>query len=162
MAAANPAHTPMVTDSALTLHSENLIDNPTEYRAIVGSLQHLTLTRLDVAFVVNKLSQYMHMPRKTHWSALTRLIRYLVGSLYKGITIRRHSPLVLHAFTDADWAGNKDDYTSALGQIVVLGCNPLSWSSKKQRFLSQFSTEAKYKAVSAIAVELLRLRNLLH
>ena len=162
MAAANPAPTPMTTDSPLTLHSGSLIDNPTEYRAIVGSLQYLSLTRPDVAFVVNKLSQYMHMPRTTHWSALKRLLRYLVGSLDKGISIRRDSPLVLHAFSDADWAGNKDDYTSTIGQIVFLGRNPLSWSSKKQRFLSQSSTEAEYKAVSSTAGELLWLQNLLH
>lgn len=77
---AKPVSTPMVPDSSLTLHSGTLIDNPTDYRAAVGGLQYLTLTRPDVAFTVNKLSQYMHNPRTTHWAALKRLLRYLAGS----------------------------------------------------------------------------------
>ena len=57
---------------------------------------------------------------------------------------------------------NKDDYTSTMGQVVFLGRTTITWSSKKQRFLSQSSTEAEYKAVSSTAYELLWLRNLLH
>ena len=162
MTHAKPASTPMVVDSNLTLHSGDLIDHPTDYRAVVRSLQYLTLTRPDVAYAVNKLSQFMHQPRSSHWAVLKRLLRYLVGSLDKGITIYRDSPLNLHAFSDADWAGNKDDYTSTMGYIVFLGRNPLTWSSKKQRFVAQSSTEAEYKAVGSTASELLWLRNLLH
>ena len=36
----------------------------------------------------------------------------------------------LHVFTDADWAGDKDNFRSTIGYIVYLGHNPLAWSSK--------------------------------
>lgn len=103
-----------------------ILDDPTEYRAIVGSLQYLTLTRPDVSYVVNKLSQYMHKPRNTHWEAIKRLLRYLCGTIEKGINIVCNSPLTLHAFVDADCGMNKDEYTSTTGHIVFLGKNPIT------------------------------------
>lgn len=53
-----PVATPMVTDLPLSMHGTLLLD-PTSYHTLTGSLQYLSLTRPDVAFVVNKLAQYM-------------------------------------------------------------------------------------------------------
>lgn len=61
--------------------------------------------------------------------------------------------LPVHAYSDADWAGNKDDYSSTSAYIVYLGRNPISWSSKKQRTIARSSTEAEYGSVAATAAE---------
>ena len=127
----------------------------------MGSLQYLTLTRPDVAYAVNKLSQYMHCPTFDHWSALKRLLRYLSGTLDRGINIYRKSPMILHAFSDADWAGDRDDYTSTMGHVIFLGQTPLSWSSKKQKSLARSSTEAEYRSVASTTAELMCTQNLL-
>lgn len=37
-----------------------------------------------------------------------------------GLTLRKDSPLTLHAFSDADWARDKDDYISTTAYIVYL------------------------------------------
>lgn len=50
--------TPLATHPPLTIEGKPL-DDPTEYRNLVGSLQYLSLTRLDVSLLVNKLAQYM-------------------------------------------------------------------------------------------------------
>ena len=60
----------------------------------------------------------MHRPTSDHWAALKRLLRYLSGTLDHGFTIYRDSHPILHAFSDADWAGDKDDYMSTMGHIV--------------------------------------------
>ncbi|KAD6795364.1 hypothetical protein E3N88_06260 [Mikania micrantha] len=130
-----PSSTP-INSSTLLLPSDGTpLSSPTEYRALVGALQYLSLTRPDVAFTVNKLSQFMHTPTDIHFTALKRLLRYLHGTMHHGLLIRRHSPLLLHAFTDADWAGDKQTYRSTTGYLVYLGSNPISWSSKRQSTL---------------------------
>ncbi|GAU24783.1 hypothetical protein TSUD_356130 [Trifolium subterraneum] len=133
----------------------NLLPSPTEYRTLVGSLQYLSLTRPDIAFSTNKLTQFMQNPRTAHWSALKRVLRYLVGSCDKGVFISTTAPLTFHAYSDADWVGDKDDYVSTTGYLLYLGNTPISWSSRKQRSVAQSSTEAEYKALADTVSELL-------
>ena len=98
---AKPVHTPLPTTPPITLHSGSSLKDPTEYRTIVGSLQYLLITQPDIAFAVNKLSQYMHQPTTEHWILVKRLLRYLCGSSSVGIQLYHDSPLSLHAFADA-------------------------------------------------------------
>lgn len=74
----------------------------------------------------------MHCPTHDHWNVVKRLLRYLYGTLTDGLLLHRQSPLSLHVFSDVDWVGNKDDYTSSNAYLVYLGHNLISWSSKKQ------------------------------
>ena len=159
---AKPVLTPLPSSaSAVSLKSGLPLPDPTIYREVVGSLQYLSLTRPDVSFAVNKLSQFMHHPTDTHWILVKRILRYLLGTLNKGLLLRRDSPCSLHAFadklhafSDADWAGNKDDYSSTSAYLVYLGSNLISWSSKKQKTIARSSTEAEYRSVAATAAEL--------
>ena len=67
-----------------------------------------------------------------------------------GLFLHKVNTLSLHAFLDADWACNKDDYTSTSAYIVYLGHRPISWSSKKQCTVVRSSIEAEYQLVSSI------------
>lgn len=109
MADAKPAATSLATHPPLSLYGRPISD-PTEYRQLIGSLQYLGLTRPDVAYAVNKLAQYMQRPTDQHMQSLHRLLRYLSGTSHMGLTLHKDSPLTLHAFFDADWARDKDDY----------------------------------------------------
>ena len=73
--------------------------------------------------------------------ALKRLMRYLHGTLHYGIQLYKNTPLSLHAFTDADWGGDKDNYVSTTGYLVYLGRNPITWSSKKQKPVTRSTTK---------------------
>jgi len=53
----NPYATPMNLGVSLTDECD-LFSKPSLYRIIIGSLQYLTYTQPDIAFVVNKLSQF--------------------------------------------------------------------------------------------------------
>ena len=44
------------------------------YRSLVVGLQYLALTRPDIGFATNKLSQFMHSPKQSHWIAAKRLL----------------------------------------------------------------------------------------
>ncbi|KAL0284190.1 UNVERIFIED_CONTAM: Retrovirus-related Pol polyprotein from transposon RE2 [Sesamum radiatum] len=158
MADAKAVSTPIATTEVLKLSdgSPPLILN---YRQALGSLQYLSLTR--PAFAINKLSQFMHCPSTLHWCAVKRLLRYLVGTLDYGLLLRKNSPRTLHAFADADWAGDPNDRTSTSAYVVFLGANPISWSSKKQKTVARSSTEAEYRAIASTAAEVNWIMNLL-
>lgn len=98
---AKPVTTPMSPHPKLTLSMGSPLQEPTEYRMVVGSLQYLAFTRPDIAFAVNKLSQYMHRRTELHWQAAKRVLRYLAGTSTHGIFLRANSPTSLHAFADA-------------------------------------------------------------
>nr|CAN80558.1 hypothetical protein VITISV_023041 [Vitis vinifera] len=132
MSGARPVATPLVTYRNLTLHSSIALTNCTEYRTLIGNLQYLCLTHPDILYAINKLSQFMHRLTSEHWNATKLLLRYLCGTLTHGLFLYKANTFSLHAFSDADWAGNKDNYTSMIAYIVYLGCHPISWSSKKQ------------------------------
>lgn len=63
------------------------------------------------------------------------------------------SPLNLHAYSDADWDGDRDDFTSTGAYIVYLGKQPVSWAAKKQTGVARSSTEAEYRALTEAASE---------
>jgi hypothetical protein len=100
MTKAKPVFTPIPISPPLVLKSGTTLVYPTEYRATIGSLQYLLITRPDLAFTVNKLSQYMHTPTTEHWTFVKCLLRYLWGTVNEGLQIHRQSPMQLHAFSN--------------------------------------------------------------
>jgi histone deacetylase 1/2 len=64
--------TPISTAEKLSL-SDGMRLGPidsTKYRSMVGALQYLTLTKLDISFAVNKVCQFLHAPTTVHWSVV--------------------------------------------------------------------------------------------
>uniref|UniRef100_A0A2N9FMC6 Integrase catalytic domain-containing protein n=1 Tax=Fagus sylvatica TaxID=28930 RepID=A0A2N9FMC6_FAGSY len=156
-----PCSTPCCTSVKLTKQIGTPLPDATTFRSLVGALQYLTFTRPDLAYTVNSLCQFMHAPTDIHLSAAKRVLRYIRGSLHLGLTFSPGS-LQLHAYSDADWAGDPDTRRSTTGYIVFMGTNPLTWVSKKQSTVSRSSTEAEYRALASCAAEVSWLRMVLH
>lgn len=151
---AKPVTTLMVVSPKLTLQSGTPMADPREYCTIIGSLQYLSVTRPDIAYSVNRLSQFMHCPTDDHWQAAKRVLRYLAGTLSHVILLRRNTPLSLHAYSDTDWAGDTDDFVSTNAFILYIGSTPIAWSSRKQTGVARSSTEAEYRSVANTAAEM--------
>ncbi|CAN1323102.1 Retrovirus-related Pol polyprotein from transposon RE2 [Linum perenne] len=156
---ANPVATPYYKPKMD--NDAKLFDRPTLFRQLLGGLQYLQMTRPDIAYTTNKLSQTMHSPSTTDWVNLKRVLRYLKGTTTHGITLTRHNSHILSVYTDADWAGDTTDRRSTSAYVTYLGPNIISWSSKKQRTVSRSSTEAEYRALATASSELLWLTSLL-
>jgi histone deacetylase 1/2 len=136
-------------------------DDATKYRNIVGGLQYLLHTRPDLSFAVNKVCQFLHAPRSTHWSTVKRILRYVSSTVSHGLHIRSSSSSLLSAFFDADWAGSSDDRRSMGGYAIFYGPNLIAWSARKQATVSHSSTESEYKALANATAELIWVQSLL-
>ena len=69
--------TPMEINVKYKKDEEDLLDDPTLYWRLVGSLIYLTTTQPDISYVVHQASQFMTSPRHLHLAAVQCIIRYL-------------------------------------------------------------------------------------
>ena len=148
MLEAKPITTPIASSTSLSAHEKEPFPDHTLFKSTIGALQYLSITRPDISFCVNKLSQFMHKPTLTHWQFVKRLLRYLKHTIQFALHIYRSSCNCLQAFTDANWAGNRDDRRSTGNFCVFLGKNLISWSCRKQATVARSSTEAEYKTLA--------------
>ena len=122
---------------------------------MVGSLVYLTVTRPNISYAVHQVSQYLSAPRSTLHASVLSILQYLKGIIYHGLFYSAQPPLVLRAFSDADWAGDPTDRRFTTGYCFLLGSSLISWRSKKQTFVARSSTEAEYRALTDTTSELL-------
>ncbi|XP_042964760.1 uncharacterized mitochondrial protein AtMg00810-like [Carya illinoinensis] len=159
----------MASSIKLSQHDSLEFEDTTLFPSIVGGLQYLSLTRLDIAFAVNKACQFMHCPKIPHWTVVKRILWYLKATLNYVLFFKSQTCVSLQAYTDADWAGCTDEdwagcpndkrFTS--GFVVFLGSYFISWSSKKQMTVARSSTEVEYKALSSSVAKLIWLQSML-
>lgn len=83
LSGAKPAGTPLEANVKLTseeynrfIHDQSsletedkLLADAGKYQRLIGRLLYLTMTRVDIAYVVQILSQYMHKPKQSHMKA---------------------------------------------------------------------------------------------
>ena len=63
-----------------------------EYQHLVGSLQWLSVsTRPDLANVTNSLAKYLNNPSVGHLNQCKHVLRYLKGTIDKGICFTKHN-----------------------------------------------------------------------
>ncbi|KAL5754050.1 hypothetical protein ACOSP7_022270 [Xanthoceras sorbifolium] len=155
-----PSDSHTTTSLKLALHDDEVFSYPTLYYSTIGALQYLTYTRPDISYIVNKLSQFLVSPKQTHWQACKRMLRYLRGSIHKGLWFKPALTLSLEAYSDADWASSLDDCRSTSGNCLFLCGNLISWSSRKQTIVARSSAEAKYHSMANLTAEIMWLHSL--
>ncbi|GJV14128.1 serine/threonine-protein kinase RUNKEL [Tanacetum coccineum] len=93
----------MIPKLKLKYEDERLLQNLEKYRRIVGKLNYLTITRLDIAFMIS------------------------VGTPGLGLLYDNHGHCIAEGFTNADYAGCPNTSRSTTGNYVFVGGNIVSW-----------------------------------
>lgn len=144
-----PVATPIEVGLDIPKESANNEELTKRCRRLIGRLMYAMLgTRPDLCFAMSFLSRYQANANEELWKALKRVLRYIKGSLDLKLTYNAHEHRpVLIGYTDADWAGDKEDRKSTSGYLMqVFGCT-VSWSSSKQQCVSLSTTESEYIAL---------------
>ena len=186
MSEANGVHTPLESAKALqpvlqydSSATSTLVaaggdlelspEEQSQYQSIVGSIMYIMLgSRPDICYAISYLSQYNSKAKHKQLLALKRLLRYLKQTSryvleYHSIASTKKfslASLILHGYSDSDWAGDQEQRRSTGGYIFLLAHAAISWKSQKQRLVTLSSTEAEYVSASEAAKEAKWLRHL--
>ena len=115
-----------------------LLEDPTLYCKLIGYLMYLTITRPDIIYAINILSQFMARHRKPHLDAAT-CICYLKGSpQLKAFHYENISSLWLR------WASCPMTHHSTTTYGVYICDSPISWKTKEQPLFLNFFIISKY------------------
>ncbi|XP_021971955.1 uncharacterized mitochondrial protein AtMg00810-like [Helianthus annuus] len=155
-----PVDTPLAASESFLSKGEPFHD-PTLYRSLVGALQYLTITRPDLSYAVNQVSQYLQSPTTSHFQSVKRILCYVKGTISFGLTFNKPPLTTLVGYSNADWARYIETRRSTYGYLIYLGGNLVSCSAKKQPTISHSSCESEYRAMANSAAEIIWITHLL-
>ncbi|XP_075095179.1 secreted RxLR effector protein 161-like [Nicotiana tabacum] len=112
------------------------------------------MTKPDIAFVVQVLSQYMHCPKVSHMEATLRVVRYIKEAPGLGLIMPMGDTEQLTAYCDSDWGACVETRRSVTVYLGKFGKSLVSWKSKKQNIVSRSSAEAEFRSMAACATEI--------
>nr|XP_016450919.1 PREDICTED: uncharacterized mitochondrial protein AtMg00810-like [Nicotiana tabacum] len=136
LGAAKPAVTPIKANIKLTTkeydeHTSNssatddkVLTDISQYQILLEKLLYLTVTRPDIVYSIQTLSQFMQKPKRSHLEVAQRVVRYAKNQPGQGI------------------------------HIVIYGDSLISWKSKKQSTISRSSAESEYRSIASTVAAL--------
>ena len=131
-----------------------LADQSIRSRTLVGSLLYAAITtRPDIAQAVGVVSKFYANPTQSHLTATKRILRYLKGTVYLGLSYKTCADGSLIGYSAADWAGDVDDRHSTSGNVFLLAKGAVSWLRKKQATVVLSTTESEYVALRTATQE---------
>ncbi|MCO5557916.1 hypothetical protein L7F22_011489 [Adiantum nelumboides] len=105
----NPTSTPLDQNLKLRIDEEEVLDDATMYRRIVGSLIYMTISWPDFSYEVGLVSQFMQLPRKPHLDIIKHRLRYVRATLDYTLFYDARTQVHVHGYTDSNWAGSVFD-----------------------------------------------------
>ena len=143
MECANPSPTPMkekpVLKSAVTCPAKKEDCNELfPCASALGAILYLRLTRPDLMVAISILAKFMQNPTMDHWRAIKDVLRYVKGSLGRGLLyassgLTLQQPWKLRLWVDSDYATCPDTRRSRAGFLIFLNKNLVSFNSVQQR-----------------------------
>lgn len=120
----------MVAGRPFIVARSEAMQNPTQFRKLIGALKYVTNCRPYISYYVNKLSRFLSALTLQHWQAAKRILRYLKGTMNFGLHLKVSSSLNLTEYCDANCVVSHEDRKSVAGYCVYLGNSLILWASK--------------------------------
>ena len=130
-----------------------------QYRSGVGMLLYLVKhSRPDIANAVREMSKVLDKPTVAAYKEMKRVIKFVLDTAAYGLKLKptglNDDHWTMEAYTDSDWAGDKDNRRSVSGFIIYILGVPISWRSRQMRSVVLSSSEAEYVSLSEAAKEI--------
>jgi hypothetical protein len=120
----------------------------------------MNFSRPDIAYAVERLSRYTKNPNQDHWDALSRVMKYLRGTMNYGIKYSGF-PAVLEGYCDANWILGSNETKSTSGYVFTIGGGAVTSRSAKQTIIAKSTMESEFIALELAGSEAEWLKNLL-
>nr|GEV39062.1 hypothetical protein [Tanacetum cinerariifolium] len=101
---------------------------------------------------VGKLSRFTSNPSRQHWQEITRVFKYLKGTMNYGLSYVGY-PSMLEAYLDVGWINHVEDSSSTCGWVFLLGGRGISWAPKKQTCITSSTMEYEFVALAVVGKE---------
>jgi hypothetical protein len=127
----SPISTPMVVGCKLCKDDISPDVDQRTYLSMIGSLLYITTSYPDIKQVVGMVGRYQSTPKQSHLIVVTRILKYLKGTMTYGLWYPRSQNVQLTAYSDVDWENCVDERKSTSGGAFFLGDSLVAWISKK-------------------------------
>ncbi|XRB18257.1 integrase catalytic domain-containing protein [Pseudoscourfieldia marina] len=147
-------------------HSRSLQDAEARHLAqqFVGAILYAAvISRPDLSSTVRVMSHVMSKPPSNFEACKKHVLRYLSGTINRGIKYNTNSnvPLKLIGYCDASWGDNHENRRSTSGYIFFLNGGPISWASYLQTTVALSTVESEVMALTEAIKEAIYIRRLL-
>ena len=120
------------------------------YRTIVGTFIWLSTTvRIDIIHIVLILCSYMANPGYEHYDAAIYVLRYLKGSIDRGLTYSIDSDHNLLGYVDSDHGSCEDRYPVYSWLFTFMG-GPISWKCGYTKKITLSTAESEVRAIDSL------------
>ncbi|CAM8895143.1 unnamed protein product [Rhodiola kirilowii] len=116
-------HSKLSKDQEPQTKEEQTYMEKVPYSNAVGCLMYsMVCTRPDLAHGVSLVSRHMANPGKYHWQAMKWILRYVKGTLNKGLLFggNQSRQEVVEGYVDSDYAWNLDTRKSQTGLVFIV------------------------------------------
>ena len=122
-------------------------------------------SRPDLSNSVQELSKVMDGATKGHLKAMYRVIKYVIDTkdwrLRMATDKGTNNEWRIKAYSDSDYAGDRDTRRSVSGYIIMVNGCIVAWWSRGQKSVTLSSSEAEYVAASEAVAEMLHVKQIL-
>ncbi|XRB13462.1 retrovirus-related Pol polyprotein [Pseudoscourfieldia marina] len=162
--AAKSATTPLAHGTTLTRADEEDAEARHLAQQFVGAILYAAvISRPDLSSTVRAMSHVMSKPPSNFEACKKHVLRYLSGTINRGIKYNTNSniPLKLIGYCDASWGDNHENRRSTSGYIFFLNGGPISWASYLQTTVALSTVESEVMALTEAIKEAIYIRRLL-